>query len=41
MALQLADAAEANGRPMELGARLREDAALFQLVAAGGLALGR
>ncbi|MDH3206046.1 MAG: DUF2723 domain-containing protein [Gemmatimonadota bacterium] len=40
MALQLADAAESNGRPNEVGQRLREDAALFQLVAEGGLALG-
>jgi hypothetical protein len=39
MALQLADAAEQDGRPRELVQRLLEDAARFQLVAAGGLAL--
>ena len=41
MALQLADAAESNGRADEVGQRLREDAALFQLVAEGGLGVGR
>ena len=40
MALQLSDAAELNGHPPELVERLLADAALFQLVAAGGLALG-
>ena len=39
MALQLADAAEVNGHPAELGERLRADAVRFQLVAEGGLAL--
>jgi hypothetical protein len=39
-ALQLADAAESNGHPAEVVERLRDDAAAFQLVAAGGLGLG-
>jgi hypothetical protein len=39
LALQLADAAESNGDPTQVGERLRDDAARFQLVAAGGLAL--
>jgi hypothetical protein len=40
MALQLADASESTGGPAELGERLRDDAARFQLVGAGGLRLG-
>jgi hypothetical protein len=39
LALQLADAAEVGGRPPEVTERLREDATLFQVVAAGGLTL--
>jgi len=41
MALQLSDVAELNGHPAELVESLRTDAVLFQLVADGGLALGR
>jgi hypothetical protein len=40
LALQLSDVAERDGRAPEVVQRLREDAARFQLVAAGGLALG-
>ena len=40
LALQLADVAELSGRPADLVERLLGDAARFQLVAAGGLALG-
>ncbi|MGD8280765.1 MAG: DUF2723 domain-containing protein [Gemmatimonadota bacterium] len=40
LALQLSDVAELEGRSPELVQRLREDATRFQLVAAGGLALG-